>query len=284
MITLGELLGELVSELAEARQIADALSVTMSQNYHADNFLKSMPVPHYTIDEAEITLPLSVGGIRETGTDPVAWSKKVQKAVSLKLPVLLLQQFSEAYLKKQDSLREKEEEESIARSMLTEPSGDSAKLLKNQKPEAQELPKELQQQYKNLAMKISELVTKDVKAYLKVANLQTLKIIDLRDRLQTSLKKHAQETFANLDAEKKPVDKEEALWRMVRLVGKQMLLEFCQDMEYDRGILVEPCTGKINNYTRDGQLLTIKLKVKEQDLDLVVGNGENGTERFLSLS
>jgi hypothetical protein len=63
MVKLSEFIGEMVSDISEARKLADSNSVALSQSYHADPFLKGMPIPHYTIEEAEVKFPLSVMGV-----------------------------------------------------------------------------------------------------------------------------------------------------------------------------------------------------------------------------
>ena len=45
MVKLSEFIGEIVSDISEARKIADSNSVALSQSYHADPFLRRIPVP-----------------------------------------------------------------------------------------------------------------------------------------------------------------------------------------------------------------------------------------------
>lgn len=45
MVKLSEFIGEMVADISDARRIADSNSISLSQSYHADPFLKGMPVP-----------------------------------------------------------------------------------------------------------------------------------------------------------------------------------------------------------------------------------------------
>lgn len=67
--------------------------------------------------------------------------------------------------------------------------------------------------------------------------------------------------------------------------GTGMFFEFKQMSEDDKGVFIEPNTGKMNEYSDKNNLLYLTVKIKEQDLDLVVEDGDgNGSQRFLSLN
>lgn len=64
-----------------------------------------------------------------------------------------------------------------------------------------------------------------------------------------------------------------------------MFFEFKQMSENDKGVFVEPNTGKMNEYGSKDNLMYITLKIREQDLDLIVEDSSgNSTQRFLSLN
>lgn len=68
---LNEVIGTLVSDLSHARQLADYTSVMLSGDYDKDPLLKHLPVPHYSIEQVEVELPLMVTGLRQ-GRNSVA--------------------------------------------------------------------------------------------------------------------------------------------------------------------------------------------------------------------
>ena len=64
-----------------------------------------------------------------------------------------------------------------------------------------------------------------------------------------------------------------------------MFFEFKHFSDDDRGIFVEPNTGKMNEYADKNNLVYMTIKVKEQDLDLVVEDTDgSSSQRFLSLN
>lgn len=68
-MTLGEFTGLLLTDFLEARRQADALAAAMSEDYHIDPLMNGIPVPHYTIEEAEIDAPVQIVGVRRTTPD-----------------------------------------------------------------------------------------------------------------------------------------------------------------------------------------------------------------------
>lgn len=50
MIELSAFIGQILSDVAGARTRADSYAASVSELYHADPFVKNLPVPHYIIE------------------------------------------------------------------------------------------------------------------------------------------------------------------------------------------------------------------------------------------
>ena len=79
MITFGEFAGTLITDFLQARKIADAYSAAFSEEYYVNPVLRGMPVPHYTVDEAEIDVPLKIMGGQKSGDYPGRREKYINK-------------------------------------------------------------------------------------------------------------------------------------------------------------------------------------------------------------
>lgn len=278
MVKLSEFVGEVVSELSAARQIADMASVQLSQTYHADSFLKEMPVPHYTIDEAEITFPLSV--VKMLSDNSENMEQEIIKAIKLKLPGILFQAFKDAYRERiQQELRKKQEEKQAK---------DNITANTNQSPTDDilvEVDEQLIKEYNKASNRISIRMEDKMKTYLASSNLNIVKPLDVKDAFMDLLQKEYVSEFSDYEKEQQPVADNEGLSTLVQSVGTSIFFEFAKATS-DSCILVDPSTGKLAEYMSKDNMLTIKMKVREQDLDFVVaGEDENGNaKRFLSLS
>ncbi len=278
MVKLSEFVGEVVSELSVARQIADMASVQLSQTYHADSFLKEMPVPHYTIDEAEIAFPLSV--VKMLSDNSENMEQEIIKAIKLKLPGILFQTFIDAYKERIQQERRNKQEEKQAKENITADT--------NQAPTDDilvEVDEQLEKKYKNASNRISILMEDKMKTYLASSNLNIVKPLDVKDAFMDLLQKEYISEFSDYDEEQQPVADNKGLSALVQSVGTSIFFEFARTAS-DNCILVDPSTGKLSEYMSKDNMLTIKMKVREQDLDFVVtGEDENGNaKRFLSLS
>lgn len=280
MVQLSEFIGEMVSELAQARQLSDAASVRLSQIYHADPFLKEMPVPHYTIDEAEVSFPLSIFNVNSGEADTL--EKSILSAIKLKLPKILFRSLKSAYTKKEKNALKKEQEETQAKDILSD--GTEEQQAPTDEVLVQ-IDKGLEKQYQQAANTISSRIRESMAKYLATANLNLIKPLDIKDKFMDMLQKEYVAEFSTYDPQKQPVADNDALAAMIRSVGTKIFFEFAKPSAPD-GILVEASTGKLNEYDSNSNMMCIKLKVKEQDLDFVVtGEEEDGSpKRFLSLS
>ncbi len=283
MVKLSEFIGGLVSDISDARKISDSNSVALSQSYHADPFLKGMPVPHYTIEEAEIKVPVSVTGVVSGNKEKILMQSLILSAIKLKLPQILNNQFINYYLKKQKEERRKEEEMQQAEVTVAEKSeADSDLQTLEEHPVT--ISDALRKKFAKSSNHISESIAEPMSAFLEAANFEIIKLLDIRDKFVSLLKNEIREEFSPYTPESQPVT-EESLDEFVEEAGTHMFFEFKNFSENDKGIFVEPDTGKMNEYADSNNLLHITIKIREQDLDLVVedSNG-NSTQRFLSLN
>lgn len=281
MVRLSDFIGEIVSDISDARKIADYNSSVLGQTYHADPFLKGMPVPHYTIQEAEIKVPVSVNRVISSKQNNDFLVTLILSTVKLRLPQLLTNRLLESYVKR----REKEQYEkdlekaadaetdmtfsdvNVAFETLDESTKDDLKIL-----------------YAAKSNEITDRLYSDMKEFLSSANFEIVKLLDIRDKLIDLLARIANDKLADIDEERKPL-KDDELPELVTRTGTELFLEFMQRSEGNKGVFVEAGTGKINEYSVKDNLMFLNLKIKEQDLDIVIENdGGDGVQRFLSLN
>lgn len=284
MVKLSEFIGELVSDISDARKIADSNSVALSQSYHADPFLKGMPVPHYTIEEAEVKVPVSVTGIVSNSKSKVLMQTLILSAIKLKLPQLLNNLLVNFYISKKKDEQKKESEK---RQAIVTPDGTANPAYTAEQPleeRAVTISDELRKKYAASSNRIAKNVTEPMNSFLDTANFEIIKLLDIKDRFVQILKLAIRDEFSSYSPENQPVS-EDGLDELAAETGTGMFFEFKQMSENDKGVFVEPNTGKMNEYSDKSNLLYLTVKIKEQDLDLVVedGNG-NGSQRFLSLN
>ena len=73
---------------------------------------------------------------------------------------------------------------------------------------------------------------------------------------------------------------------MCRIIGSTMFFEFKEIFEQQEGVLIIPEIGKMEQNCTPEQVMRMKIKIREQDVDLIVNrDDETGeTDRFLALS
>ena len=282
MVMLSDFIGELVSDISDARQIADSNSVALSQSYHADPFLKGMPVPHYTIEEAEVKFPVSVISVLSDNNGKSVMGALVLNAIKLKLPNILNNQFINSYISKRKSelKAETQSKQAAATTFNTVMDTSSAPLEEN----SIVLSDELRKKYAECSNRITNAISGPMQKFLSVANFDVIKLLDVKDAFVTNLKPVIRNEFASYPAESQPVN-EDGLDELAAEVGKTMFFEFKQMFQKQKGVFIEPKTGKMNEYGNGENQMYVTLKIKEQDLDLIVedGNGKS-VQRFLSLN
>lgn len=281
MVLLSDFIGELVSDISDARRIADSNSASLSQSYHADPFLRGMPVPHYTINEAEVKFPVSVLSLLSDRNSKDVIGAVVLNAIKLKLPNILNNQFVSSYTGKvkKELKTAAQEKRAVAMLDINTDMTDTA-LGKNDI----EISEGLRKTYAQSAKLIAENVAEPMNKFLSVANFEVIKLLDINDAFVQNLKIVIRDVLSALSPEEQPV-KEDGLDEFTVETGKAMFFEFKQMLNKEKGVFVEPKTGKINEYGNTYNQMVITLKIKEQDLDLIVEevNGSD-THRFLSLN
>lgn len=286
MVKLSEFIGEMVSDISDARRIADSNSISLSQSYHADPFLKGMPVPHYTIQEAEIKVPVSVNKVTSTIQDKDLLQPIILSTIKLKLPQLLINKFISFYIKKKEKEQQKEKEKQEMEAAVKESMGlDTVNNSSDEKFTVQKISNDLRISFGKASNNITDKLSKYMKEYLNAANFEFTKLLDIKDKIVEMLVYYITTEFAgnNPNYTDKPYS-EDDLPVLAEEAGREMFFEFKQKSESEKGLFIEPNTGKINEYTQKDNLLFMTIKVREQDLDMVVENGGDGEQRFLSLN
>lgn len=282
MIRLSDFIGELVSDISDARKIVDSNSASLSQSYHTDPFLKGMPVPHYTVTEAEIRVPMSVMGVISDIKNEKLTQDSIISAIKLKLPQLLNNLLVSFYIQKRKS---KKEDELLKRQAVV--TGDGT-IENNNSPaltevEETDISRELRQKYASSSNKIAKNMEQPMIRYLSTVNFEIVKLLDIKDKFAELLKNAIRDEFASFVPEEQPVDFD-TLEEIAAETGRRMFFEFNQTLIEDKGVFIEPNTGKMNEYGEKDNLMYMTIKIKEQDLDLVVEDGNSGANRFLSLN
>lgn len=287
MVKLSEFIGEIVSDISDARKIADANSIALSQSYHADPFLKGMPVPHYTIQEAEIKVPVSVNKVTSNLQNNEMLEPIILSTIKLKLPQLLINKFINFYIKKKEKEQQQAKEKQEMEAAVNETMGlDTANKSRDEKFTVKNISNDLRISYGTASNHITENLAKYMKEYLNAANFEFIKLLDIKDKIVEMLTYFTADEFSrhNSNYTELPYTDDD-LPVLAGEVGREMFFEFKQKTESEKGLFIEPSTGKINEYVQKDNLLFMTIKVKEQDLDMVVeSGGSEGEQRFLSLN
>ena len=104
------------------------------------------------------------------------------------------------------------------------------------------------ERYRESAARIAAQTEEAMRQYLKGVNLQVIKVLEIRDVFGDRLQQNCLAEFSGYETAQQPVESDEALAALMRETGKAMFFEFQQDKGERQGILVDPCTGKINEY------------------------------------
>lgn len=292
MVKLSEFIGEMVSDISDARRIADSNSIALSQSYHADPFLKGMPVPHYTIQEAEIKVPVSVNKVTTSSQNKELMQSFIPDTIKLKLPQLLINSFTASYIekKKREKEKEKEEQENNVENMATYNNVFSKNLRNMQDGSEQAIQQEAVGieddvciKYNECASKITEKSANFMYVFINTSNSEVLRLLDIKDKFIESLTDFTAEELSKLPPGRQPFAADD-LKGFANEIGTAMFFEFKSFFDEDRGVSIEPNTGKLNEYLKPDNMLFLTVKIKEQDLDIVVENKGNNTDRFLSLN
>lgn len=283
MITFGEFAGVLITDFLQARKIADAYSAALSEEYHVNPILSGMPVPHYTIDEAEIDVPVKVMGIKKTEITQET-VKKILVKIERNLPTLLYRNIKNSYYEKQEHnvwmKNGTVEAEQIGVSLnLEQEHTQQARVMRlSENPQ-------LKACYKSSTASVCTLMNTYMNTYVEENNIGEMKLLDFTDAFVSTLKSVCKQEFGSYPDEQTPFIDKEALKKMCQIIGSTMFFEFKEIFEQKDGVLILPETGKMESSCAPEQLMRVKLKIKEQDVSFVVDKDENSgeTKRFLTL-
>lgn len=283
MITFGEFAGALMTDFLQARKIADAYSAALSEEYHVNPILSGMPVPHYTIDEAEIEVPMKIMGIKKAEVTEET-IKKILVKIERGLPTLLYRNIKNSYY-------EKQEQRVFAQNGTVEPDqvGISLDFSQEQTEKARiihlsELP-ELKACYKSSTASICTLMNTYMNTYVKENNIGEMKLLDFTDVFISTLKSVCKQEFGSYPDRETPFTDKAALKKMCQMIGSTMFFEFKEVFEQKEGVLVLAETGKMESNCTPERLMRVKIKLKEQDVSFVIDKDEESgeTKRFLTL-
>lgn len=283
MITFGEFAGLLITDFLQARKIADTYSAALSEEYYVNPILKGIPVPHYTIDEAEIDVPVKIMGVKKVEITKEN-IKKILLKIEQNLPTVLYRNIKNSYY-------EKQEHHVFLKNGVVEPDQvgvvfhfDEDKEEKARVVRLSETP-ELKACYKSSTASICTLMNTYMNTYIEENNVQEMKLLDFTDAFISTLKSVCKQEFSTYPDEQTPFINKESLKKMCQTIGSMMFFEFKEVFEQKEGILVLPETGKMESNCSPEQLMRIKIKLKEQDVSFVVDKDENSgeTKRFLTL-
>lgn len=284
MIKLCDYIGGLLADVSEARQIADRNSVMLSQSYHADEFMKGMPVPHYTIDEAEINVPVMVLGVQPDSGQYAALEEGIANVIRLKLPELLYVVLKNYYIESQKRRKQTNLQEMRAKEFQNPNGMSSGAAANNPSEEGEKIPSFLKSRYRQSVENITAQFDGPMEHFLRTANFEVVKLLDVKDYFCELLNNFILQEFSGYESACLPWQDERQLKRLCDEVGTRIFFEFKRVAQNSRGVMIEPATGKMNEYGSQDCLTYIRLKVREQDVDCIVESDEKGGRRFLSLN
>ncbi len=285
MVELSTFIGQLISDVASARTNADIYAASTSELYHADPFVKNLPIPHYIIESAEIDVPVMVVGITKNSDEFETQKEQLFSVINNKLPVLLVRSYKYAYAKKCEQEKEEEERKDTSKEKLRVETGGSEKT-KNSDFKASSVKFEEDQlsEYVASSKMVTQKVLEGIKNYLDSYTYDLVKILDLSDEFIRVLNNAVNADAATYENKCPFADKDDVV-ALTKHIGNIMFFEFKKIMRSGAAVQVDLNTVQMNEYATKDCLMHIKLKVKEQDLSLMVEEGENGRgKRYLSLS
>ncbi|MCM1437637.1 MAG: hypothetical protein NC131_00295 [Roseburia sp.] len=285
MVELSTFIGQIISDLANARTNADAYAASASELYHADPFVKNMPIPHYIIESAEVDVPVMVVGITKSSDEFEGQKEELFNAIKTKLPVLLVRNYKYSFVKSREEERQKQAEENRSHEKLRQETNG----VDNKKEVAAvynaSFTDEQLEEFAASAKQITEKMIADIKNYLDTYNYDLVKILDLSDEFIRCLEKEIKRDASTYKKGMCPYADGDAVVSAAKYIGNLMFFEFKKIMRSNAAVQIDTNTVQMNEYATKDCLMHIKLRVKEQDLSLIVEEGENGREkRYLSLS
>lgn len=287
-VKLYELVGELVSDLAYARLVSDKHSCMLSEKYQADPYMNGLPVPHFTISQAEISLPVMITGVETENGNYEKLKEGIIEATKKKAGKLLFDYvadvISEAEKKKKPAPASKkadwDEDKSVVSKSLED--SDDTKSASGSK---KRLNRNLLKKYADTCTEISHKLIANMSEYMAKNNKHTFKKIDLADAMTKGLSQMLLDDFEKYTEEEKPYCDAEDWEKAASSFRAVMINEFDQFFKLQSYIIVNPSTGRINEFASNQLVTSIKLVIKEQDMELTVkkGDGDDEVVRALAL-
>ena len=279
-MTLGEYTGLLLSDFLYARRQADALAASLSEDYHIDPLMHGIPVPRYTIEEAEIDAPVQIVGVRRTQADSEL-NEHLLLVLRDTLPVHLYRSIKNAYYDKQSALIQQAGGQTDPAYIGREKEEKTASEVVH----LSDVP-ELKACYKSSTASICSLMEQYMSTYLQENTQDSFQLMDFIDVFQNVLYRVCKEEFNTYSQQETPYTNKQALKQQCELVSRRMLAEFKRMVQQSEGLLIDPQTGKMGNSINQDCIMRVKLKLRSQDLDFIVDKDDSSGEsrRFLSLN
>lgn len=285
MVELSTFIGQIVADLATARTNADYYAAGISEQYHADPFVKNLPIPHYIIEEAEVEVPVMVVGISKNSEMFENEKAELLEAIKTKFPVLMLRSYKFNYVREREQAREKDNEKKRADDKMRDENNKNDDSKRNHTDISKfDFSEELLEEFTASVEKLTEKLVSNTTTYMDNYNYEIIKILDMSDDFTNRLKKEIKADMRGYKKDDKPYLTEEAIVRSAKFIGNLMFFEFKKILRSTAAVQVDVNTVQMNEYASRDCLMHIKLKVKEQDLTLMVEAGENKEKRYLSLT
>lgn len=281
MVTLGEFAGLIITDFLQARKISDACSTAISEEYHVNPLLEGLPVPRYIIDEAEIDVPLQIAGVQKSEFKTEDKDKLLKK-IERYLPTLLYRNIKNSYYDK-ENLRVWElcQNENTPAEGSVRDSTDSIYSVKRLSSNPL-----LKACYKASTASVSARMSEFMTSYVRENAVSEMKLLDFTDAFVATLIHVVKDEFSTYSEDESPFIDKNKMKQACQIIGNTMFFEFKEIFQQTEGVLVVPETNKMENKVVPEQLMHLKLKIKEQDVEFVVDKNETTgkVKRFVSLS
>lgn len=279
-VKLYELVGELVSDLAYARLVSDKHSCMISEKYLADPYMNGLPVPHFTISQAEISLPVMIAGVETDKIDYDKLKDSITDITKKKGGKILFDYVAEAVSK---SAKAKIGRGKVSwedeRAEAAESFNDEENTAARKKSERGMLKK-----YAGSCGEIIQKLIVNINDYMLRNNSHTFKTIDLADAMSKGLSGMLQEEFNGYEEDERP-ELTIKNWRKISEMFRAVMInEYDKLFKLQSYIIVNPNTGRLNEFANNQLITNIKLVIKEQDMELTVKKNSEGSDVVRSLS
>ncbi|MFI3168273.1 MAG: hypothetical protein R3Y32_09200 [Bacillota bacterium] len=286
MTTLGDFIGEIVGDISKARSYADHSSAVLAEKYHADPFTRGLTVPHYVIDEVEIDVPVMVMGVTESRASGENFKEDFLKKTSEEMTFQLYRRIKKQAKEQFDTQNEKNETDANqSEEFFNEESIPKENAVLGEDSTPKNLTAEHIKQYFAISKKVTQKVVGEMKPYLETYNFETLKILDIKDFLCKVTFEWLKKYIQKLDEKTKIDFSDKQLSAICNDVGSWIFFETKKLVSENAGVRVSVETAKIKEYNEGSDsLMKIKVKMKEQDLNVVVEEKGGEETRYISLA